>query len=122
MALRQRLGLPVLLFLAAGACGRQRSDTTNVALVQAPPVVPLDSLDGTVETAPSHSAAEMALKRALFATQASNQLADTLVTLASTAKNHRIVVFASLALIPYHDARTAAPLIRRALLPQTVPV
>src|SRR5215813_13248580 len=112
MALRQRLGLSLFLFLAAGACGRQRSDSTNVALVQAPPAVPLDSLERTVESATSDSAAGMALERALFATQASNQLADTLVTLASTAKNYRIVVFASLALIPYHDPRTVAPLIR----------
>jgi len=57
----------------------------------------------------------------LFVMQSSNQFGDSLLAMAASAQNYRVVVFASLALIPYHNPRSAPPLIRRALLPETSP-
>ena len=93
-----------------------------VLAAQAPPSPSLDSLERTFLNAATDSAAGIALEGALFATQASNRFGDTLLTIAVTGRDSRMVVFASLALIPYHNPRTLAPLIRRALLPQTSPV
>lgn len=86
---------------------------------QAPSSPSLDSLQRTLLSASTDSAVGQALEAALFAVQASNRFADSLLILATTARDVRVVAFASLALIPYHEPRTVGPMIHRALLPET---
>lgn len=86
---------------------------------QAPSFPSLDSLQRSIFAAATDSAAGVALEDALFAVQASNRFADSLLILATTGRDARVVAFASLALIPYHDPRTVRPMIHRALLPET---
>ena len=88
---------------------------------QAPPSPSLDSLQRTLLNAATDSAAGVVMGEGLFVMQSSNQFGDSLLAMAASAQNYRVVVFASLALIPYHNPRSVPPLIRRALLPETSP-
>lgn len=109
--------LQYLLVFVLGWVMRLAHPTRVSAQALSPPS--LDSLQRTILGASTDSAAGVALDDALFALQASNRFADSLLTLATTARDVRVVAFASLALIPYHDPRTVRPMVRRALLPET---
>jgi hypothetical protein len=111
------MSLYLRIVLVLGCVGPATRPTPVAA--QEPPVPSLDSLQRTILDAATDSAAGVALEEALFAVQASNRFADSLLTLAANSRDYRVVAFASLALIPSHNPRTVAPLIRRALLPAT---